>query len=286
MSAFAFDVTAADFEQKVVDASRKTPVLVDFWAAWCAPCRTLKPMLEKLADEFGGRILVAKVNTEQEQELAARFGIRGIPDVRAFVGGTQIDGFTGALPENALREFIARILPSDAEPLRLEAQSSRERGDVNTSRALLLKAIDADPKFEAARLDLIDLLIDINELDEADRLLKEIIYRARDEERVRTLEARFGLASARPASADEAALRARIDDNGADLEARLELASLAAEKGEFDTALENLLAIVQQDRGFKDDAGRKTMIQVFSLMPSDSPLLRDYRSRLAAVLNR
>ncbi|MBX3678970.1 MAG: tetratricopeptide repeat protein [Rhodocyclaceae bacterium] len=286
MSAFAFDVTAADFEQKVVDASRKTPVLVDFWAAWCAPCRTLKPMLEKLADEFGGRILVAKVNTEQEQELAARFGIRGIPDVRAFVGGTQIDGFTGALPENALREFIARILPSDAEPLRLEAQSSRERGDVNTSRALLLKAIDADPKFEAARLDLIDLLIDINELDEADRLLKEIIYRARDEERVRTLEARLGLASARPASADEAALRARIDDNGADLEARLELASLAAEKGEFDTALENLLAIVQQDRGFKDDAGRKTMIQVFSLMPSDSPLLRDYRSRLAAVLNR
>ncbi|MCB1898915.1 tetratricopeptide repeat protein [Cognatazoarcus halotolerans] len=286
MSAFAFDVTAADFEQKVVDASRKTPVLVDFWAAWCAPCRTLKPMLEKLADEFGGRILVAKVNTEQEQELAARFGIRGIPDVRAFVGGTQIDGFTGALPENALREFIARILPSDAEPLRLEAQSSRERGDVNTSRALLLKAIDADPKFEAARLDLIDLLIDINELDEADRLLKEIIYRARDEERVRTLEARLGLASARPASADEAALRARIDDNGADLEARLELANLAAEKGEFDTALENLLAIVQQDRGFKDDAGRKTMIQVFSLMPSDSPLLRDYRSRLAAVLNR
>lgn len=286
MSAFAFDVTAADFEQKVVDASRKTPVLVDFWAAWCAPCRTLKPMLEKLADEFGGRILVAKVNTEQEQELAARFGIRGIPDVRAFVGGTQIDGFTGALPENALREFIARILPSDAEPLRLEAQSSRERGDVNTSRALLLKAIDADPKFEAARLDLIDLLIDINELDEADRLLKEIIYRARDEERVRTLEARLGLASARPASADEAALRARIDDNGTDLEARLELASLAAEKGEFDTALENLLAIVQQDRGFKDDAGRKTMIQVFSLMPSDSPLLRDYRSRLAAVLNR
>lgn len=286
MSAFAFDVTAADFEQKVVDASRKTPVLVDFWAAWCAPCRTLKPMLEKLADEFGGRILVAKVNTEQEQELAARFGIRGIPDVRAFVGGTQIDGFTGALPENALREFIARILPSDAEPLRLEAQSSRERGDVNTSRALLLKAIDADPKFEAARLDLIDLLIDINELDEADRLLKEIIYRARDEERVRTLEARLGLASARPASADEAALRARIDDNGTDLEARLELASLAAEKGEFDTALENLLAIVQQDRGFKDDTGRKTMIQVFSLMPSDSPLLRDYRSRLAAVLNR
>ena len=286
MSAFAFDVTAADFEQKVVDASRKTPVLVDFWADWCAPCRTLKPMLEKLADEFGGRILVAKVNTEQEQELAARFGIRGIPDVRAFVGGTQIDGFTGALPENALREFIARILPSDAEPLRLEAQSSRERGDVNTSRALLLKAIDADPKFEAARLDLIDLLIDINELDEADRLLKEIIYRARDEERVRTLEARLGLASARPASADEAALRARIDDNGADLEARLELANLAAEKGEFDTALENLLAIVQQDRGFKDDAGRKTMIQVFSLMPSDSPLLRDYRSRLAAVLNR
>lgn len=286
MSRFAFDVTAADFEQKVIEASKNTPVLVDFWAEWCAPCRALKPLLEKLADEFEGRILVAKVDTEQQQELAARFGIRGIPDVRAFVDGAVVDGFTGALPEAALREFVARILPSEAEPLRLEAFAARQRGDLDSARAMLLKAIDTDPRFEAARLDLIELLIDVGELDEADRLLKEIIYRAKDEDRTRTLEARLGLAATRAESSDEETLKARIEADGNDLDARLALASLAAERGAFEPALENLLEIVRQDRGFKDDAGRKAMIQVFSLMPADSPLLRDYRSRLAALLNR
>lgn len=286
MSRFAFDVTAADFEQKVIEASKNTPVLVDFWAEWCAPCRALKPLLEKLADEFEGRILVAKVDTEQQQELAARFGIRGIPDVRAFVDGAVVDGFTGALPEAALREFVARVLPSEAEPLRLEAFAARQRGDLDSARAMLLKAIDTDPRFEAARLDLIELLIDVGELDEADRLLKEIIYRAKDEDRTRTLEARLGLAATRAESSDEETLKARIEADGNDLDARLALASLAAERGAFEPALENLLEIVRQDRGFKDDAGRKAMIQVFSLMPADSPLLRDYRSRLAALLNR
>lgn len=286
MSRFAFDVTAADFEQKVIEASKNTPVLVDFWSEWCAPCRALKPLLEKLADEFEGRILVAKVDTEQQQELAARFGIRGIPDVRAFVDGAVVDGFTGALPEAALREFVARILPSEAEPLRLEAFAARQRGDLDSARAMLLKAIDTDPRFEAARLDLIELLIDVGELDEADRLLKEIIYRAKDEDRTRTLEARLGLAATRAESSDEETLKARIEADGNDLDARLALASLAAERGAFEPALENLLEIVRQDRGFKDDAGRKAMIQVFSLMPADSPLLRDYRSRLAALLNR
>lgn len=286
MSPHIFDVTAADFQQKVIEASHHTPVLVDFWAEWCAPCRALKPLLEKLADEFGGRFLLAKLDTEQEQELAAQFGIRGIPDVRAFVDGKPVDGFSGVLPEGALREFIARILPSAAEPLRLEALAARQGGDAETARTLLVQAVETDPQLEAARLDLIELLVDIGELDEAGRLLKQIIYRVKDEERARVLEARISLANTRPENADRGALEARIARDGGDLEARLELAALAAEAGDFATALDNLLEIVRQDRAFKDDAGRKAMVQVFSLMDAEDPLLRDFRSRLAALLNR
>src|SRR5512135_2116050 len=127
----SIDVSQADFEQKVVAASYQHPVVVDFWAPWCAPCKVLKPILEKLAEEYGGKFLLAKVNSDENPEIAARFAVRGIPAVKALVDGQVVNEFTGALPESAVREWLDKIIPSPAEELRREAQRQSHEGDLD-----------------------------------------------------------------------------------------------------------------------------------------------------------
>ncbi len=286
MSAHSIDVTEANFMQEVIEASRRAPVLVDFWAPWCGPCRSLGPILEKLAAEYQGRFRLAKVNSDENQALAGQFGVRGIPNVKAFVGGKMVNEFTGALPESAVREFIDALLPSPAEPLRLEAQAARARGEADATRKLLLQAIRLDPKHEQARLDLVDVLLDAGDLGEAQRLLGEVAADAKNRSRIDALSARIALAQGAPAGADEAALRSRIAGNPGDLEARLDLANLLAARQDYRGALEHLLEIVRRDRGFRDDIGRKTMLQIFSLLGSDSELVRAFRGDLSRAINR
>ncbi|MCB1892206.1 MAG: co-chaperone YbbN [Rhodocyclaceae bacterium] len=286
MSAYSIDVTETNFMQEVIEASHRAPVLVDFWAPWCGPCRSLGPILEKLAAEYQGRFRLAKVNSDENQALAGQFGVRGIPNVKAFVGGKMVDEFTGALPESAVREFIDALLPSPAEPLRLEAQAARARGEADATRKLLLQAIRLDPKHEQARLDLVDILLDAGDLAEAQRLLGEIADSAKDRSRIDALSARIALAQGAPAGADESALNARLAADPADHEARLGLANLLAARQDYRGALEHLLEIVRRDRAFGDDIGRKTMLQVFSLLGPDSELVRTYRGELSRAINR
>jgi putative thioredoxin len=286
MSAHAIDVTEANFMQEVIEVSRRVPVLVDFWAPWCGPCRSLGPILEKLAAEYQGRFRLAKVNSDENQALAGQFGVRGIPNVKAVVGGQIVNEFTGALPESAVREFIDALLPSPAEPLRLEAQAARARGEGDATRKLLLQAIRLDPKHEQARLDLVDVLLDAGDLAEAQRLLDEIAEQGKDRGRVDSLAARLALAQGAASGADEATLRARIAADAADLAARQDLANLLALKHDYRGALEELLEMVRRDRAFQDDAGRKTMLQIFNLLGSDNDLVREYRGRLSSLINR
>lgn len=287
MSHHCIDVSASNFTQEVIEASRRLPVLVDFWAPWCGPCRSLGPILEKLAAEYQGRIRVAKINSDENQALAARFGVRGIPNVKAVVDGKIVNEFTGALPEPAVREFIESLLPSPAEPLRQEALAAHARGEADATRKLLLQAIRLDPKHEQARLDLVDVLLDAGDLAEAQRLLGELGDGGKDRDRIDRLAARLALAQAAAGGgADEAELRARIAADAADLAARLALAHLLALQQDYRGALEELIEIVRRDRSFRDDIGRKTMLQIFSLLGSDSDLVREYRGRLSALINR
>ena len=286
MAAHAIDVSTRNFQTEVIEASRKVPVLVDFWAPWCGPCRSLGPILEKLAAEYKGRFVLAKINSDENQALAMRYGVRGIPNVKAFVNGEPADEFTGALPESAVREFIERLLPSPAEPLRQEALAARARGNIDATRRLLLEAVQMDPRHEQARLDLVELLIDAGDLDEAGRLLDEIADRARDAKRSEALAARLQLARHSGSGHDRATLEGRVQADPADLEARFELANLLALQKDYAPAVAHLLEIVRRDRGFREDGARKTLIQLFNLLGSDNDMVRTARSELAAALNR
>ncbi len=287
MSAHCTDVSQANFMEEVIETSRHVPVLVDFWAPWCGPCRSLGPILEKLAAEYQGRFRLAKINSDDNQALATQFGVRGIPNVKAVIDGQIVNEFTGALPESAVREFIDSLLPSPAEPLRQEALAARANGRIEDMRKLLLQAIHLDPRHEQARLDLIGLLLDTGEMDEARRLLDEVAASGKDRARIDSLTARLALAqeSAGADGTDADTLHARIGTDPADLPARLLLARLLVSRQDYRGALDEALEIIRRDRTFGDDAGRKTALQIFDLLGGSHALVREYRSKLSALLN-
>lgn len=287
MSTHVYDVSLADFDEKVLAVSQQAPVLVDFWAPWCQPCRILKPLLEKLAAEYGGQFILAKINSDENQELAQRYGVRGIPAVKAFVGGQLADEFTGALPEAQIREFLERLIPSPAEPMRQEALALAAAGDLPAARQRLAEAIHLDPKNDVAYLDFVALSLDADELAEAQELLDVIADRARDRNRVESLQARLQLALA-GGNVDVEALRAQLAADANRHEARLQLANALAVQQDYRGALENLIEIVRRDRQWNDEAARKAMLNLFTLLtaqPQYDDLVREFRIALARTLN-
>lgn len=282
MSRFAFDVDAAAFQQTVIEGSHKVPVVVDFWAAWCGPCKMLKPILEKLAEEYQGRFILAKVDADRNAELAARYGVRGIPSVKAFYKGEIIDEFSGALPEGAVREFLDRIIPSPAEELRARAASERAAGDRAAALTTLAQASKLDPKNEQVRLDAAEILLELDQTDEARRLLDSLSPLTRMDARAAQLIAKLNFASAQ--GGDEAALRERIAAAADDMESRLQLANLLVAQGRYAEGMDELLAMIERDKHWKDGAARTTMLSVFNLLGAD-PLVSQYRRKLASLLN-
>jgi putative thioredoxin len=282
MGAHAYDVNEADFNRVVIEGSRKVPVLVDFWADWCAPCRALKPILEKLADEYQGRFLLAKVNSDQNQSLAARYGVRGIPNVKAFVGGELVDEFSGALPEAMVREFIEGLMPSEAEELRRQAAAALASGASDGALALLERAAEREPQNDAIRLDRAEILLDLGRADEARALLGALSILTRDETRAAGLIARAAFAGGTAEGA--AGLEQRIAAHPDDLEARLQLARAHVAARRYEAAMEQLLEVIRRDRGYGDDAGRKTLLQVFNLLGNEGELVAKYRRLMASAM--
>lgn len=279
------DVSDANFEQIVLEGSKRAPVVIDFWAPWCAPCRALTPVLEQLAVEYGGRFTLAKVNADENATLTAQFGVRGIPSVKAIVNGALVDEFSGALPEPMVREFIERILPSPSEELRLQAaQIYSASKDAEKALTLLDMAAKSDPANEAVRFDQAGIRLDLGEFSTARKLLDSLSGLAQMDDRVTALRARLDLAEGAAQAGDMPSLQSRVARDPADLEARLQLANLCVAHKRYSEALEHLLEIVKRDRGFRDDAGRKTMLEVFTLLGQDSELVAEYRRRLASAM--
>ncbi|WP_354677585.1 thioredoxin [Cupriavidus plantarum] len=279
------DVTLQNFEAEVIELSRQVPVLVDFWAPWCGPCRTLGPMLEKLEAEAGGAWRLAKVNVDENQQLAAHFGVRSIPHVVAFVDGEAVDQFTGVLPESGLREFLERLSPNPADLALLEARQLLEAGDRDGARAAFQAALAYDPGADDVRLAYISFLLDGNAIAEAEAEFERLSPKAPQLDAYAALRTRIDAMQNVSDLPDAGTLTARVEAAPTDLAARLDLARVLIARREYEGALAQLLEIVRRDRAFEDDAGRKTMLSVFEMLADQPDIVSRWRRQLATALN-
>jgi putative thioredoxin len=271
------EVGEADFQERVVEASRDVPVLVDFWADWCQPCHILSPMLERLAEEHGGRVLLAKVDVDANPNLSATFGIQSIPTVKAFLDGQAVAEFVGVQPETVLRRFVEDLLPTPADELALQAGMAREAGDLVQAEALYREALSHDPSHEAAKLGLASILAMQGEDEEARKLLAGLPAT----EGVRKLDAALELRSAARGEVDREALTIRAQ--AGDRDAELSLAIADAASGDHAAALERCLQLVELG-GDERDAARDLMVRIFEALGDDHSLTREFRPKLARLL--
>jgi len=282
-SAHVIDVTDADFETQVLERSKQTPVVVDFWAPWCGPCRTLGPLLERLADEHAGAFVVAKVNIDENPGLAEAFRVQSIPMVVGLLDGQLAGHFVGAQPESAVRDFLATLLPSAGEVSADEGTVLLAAGKIAEAEAAFQRALALDPRADAALVGLAAVHAERDENEAALALLERVEPGPVRQDADRLAAA---IRIRQSGAGDEAALRAKLEANPQDLDARFTLAQALAAAGRYEDALEHYLTIVKQDRGFQDDAARKAMLDVFDLLGPGDELVDRFRSELAKVLFR
>jgi len=285
MSDWIRDVGDADFEREVLERSDERPVVVDFWAPWCGPCRTLGPILERLADEHAGAFVLARVNVDEAPGLAQAFQVRSIPAVKAIRERALAGAFEGAQPESVVRRFVESILPGEADVAAAGGDARAAAGDLTGAEKAWQEALALDPRQPRALLGLGRLRGDAGDAEAALALLERIgpgtRYTEEADRLAAVLRTRVG-----DQGADESQLRARIEAAPADLAARLALGRLLAARSRHQEALEALLEAVRRDPGFEDGAARRAMLDLFTALGPEHPLTQEYRAALARTLFR
>lgn len=282
------DSTTASFAKDVIEASREVPVVVDFWAAWCGPCKQLTPILEKIVKSLAGKVRLVKINVDEHPGIAGQLRIQSLPTVYAFRDGRPFDGFMGAQPESTVRAFIDRLIGADADAdiasVLATAEEALEAGDVQTAAEVFAAILEEQKQNVPALVGLARCYLQTGDLDRAEQMIALV---PPEEKKLATVDqVRAALELARKAGGEDkrGELEKRVTANPADLQARFDLAVALAAHGQKQEAVDHLLELVRRDRKWNDEAARKQLVQLFEAWGFKDPAAIDGRRRLSSLL--
>jgi len=282
-SAHSVEIDESNAQQLLIEESMTRPVVVDFWADWCEPCKQLMPILEKLAQEYQGAFLLAKVNADEQQMLAQQLGVRSLPTIMVIKEGQPIDGFSGAQPESAVREMLDKHLPSPQAGALVEAEQLLAEGDVPGALALYRSVWEESGKKLEMTLAYAGALVTANRLDEAETLLQDVRLAdqdARYEQLTAQIELGRGAARSPEVEALEAALAADPEDHAT----RIQLAVQLSQVAQYRDALEHLLTVLRADRDFNGGEVRKVFLDTLATIGKGDPLAAEYQRKLFSLM--
>lgn len=268
--------------QQLLEMSMQVPVVLDCWAPWCEPCKNLMPVMEKLAREYNGAFILAKLNIDENQEIADQLGVRSVPDIKLISQGGLVDQFQGALPEKQIREWLGKYFPAPAEaPLSPEEQAAAafEAGDTATALTLYQELVSQWPEHTDYQIEMARVLAASGQADDALTILDNLPPEVRDDAPARGVRASIEFADEALPAEEIAALGGRDDS-----EACYQRAMRQVADGQYEAGLEALLTLMKKDRAYEDDIARKTLLRVFDALGADHPLTVSYRRKLFALL--
>jgi len=277
------------FAKDVLEASRDAPVIVDFWAPWCGPCKQLGPLLEKVVNEAKGAVHLVKINIDENQEIARQLRIQSIPTVYAFKNGQPVDGFMGAIPESQLRTFVQHLTGGEAganpaEDILVVADEAFASGDLATAAQAYAQMLQDDPGHPKAVAGLARCYLKSGDVDRARKTLQLVRPDGATDESIRAVEAELKVREQAANAGDVGVLRAKLEANADDHQARYDLAMAQDAKGERQGAIDSLLEIVRRDRNWNEQAARKHLVTLFEAMGPTDPRTIDARRKLSSIL--
>ncbi|TNF91831.1 MAG: thioredoxin [Gammaproteobacteria bacterium] len=284
-SPYIFEGTPENFEELVIQSSESVPVLVDFWAAWCNPCQILLPIVTKLAEEYQGKFLLVKVNSDEQQQLAAQFGVRSLPTLKLFRNGQVVEEIMGAQPEPALRAILDKYIQRESDLIREAALDLARQGQAAQASEMLVNAQQDDPENTRIAIDLARVALLDGNVELAENTIQSMPHEIRNSEEANEIlgQVQFAKIITSPEEVDELVQKLEIDPES--LEMRQQLAARYVLTGNYEPALQLLLEIMQKDRDFGDDAGRKGMLAVFDILHGEGDLVNRYRRQMFNLLH-
>lgn len=284
-SPYVFEATMENFQESVMTASSTTPILIDVWAEWCAPCKQLMPVLEKLANEYQGQFLLAKVNADEQQQLTGSLGVRSLPTVILVKDGQAVDGFNGALPESEIRKVLDKHVEAPAEDPYVTAHNRWEAGDVEGALAILTEMNQKDPENLKVLIDIAQLKAELGDIETAEQVLESLPPEEKMQAQAKQLAARIKFIKQAGELPPVAELEKSLEANPRDPAALHQLALQHVLKEENAEAMDLLIRLMQVDAGYKDGIARTTLIELFDKLGNGNPDVRVYRRKLYTLMH-